>query len=120
MNNPHKLFAPVDYWNATPLERRRYCNGAGARGWGALVPDTMWGLSVREAANIHDWMYAHGRPKVKDKDSADRVFLNNMIRIIDARTRVGVLRRLRYRRAHMYYKAVCRFGGPTYWRGKNK
>lgn len=117
---PVELYAPQSYIQATPEARRRIVNGCGAGGWlRLLVPDTMYGLDISEACNIHDWMYVTGL-EIEDKQSGDRVFLNNLIRIIDANTRWGCLRWLRYRRARKYYEAVEHFGGPAFWHGKNE
>lgn len=115
-----ELYAPQSYIQATTEERKRVVNGCGAGGWlRALVPDTMYGLDVSEACNIHDWMYATGLT-IEDKAAADRVFLNNLLRIIDANTSWWLLRRLRYRRARTYFEAVQHFGGPAFWTGKNQ
>jgi len=115
------LFAPPSYWTCTEAMRREIVSGCGpGKGWKAnLVPETLWGLSVHEACDIHDWMYHLGET-IEDKKEADRVFLNNMIRIIDVRTKWNWLRRLRLRRAKTYYLAVCWFGGPAFWAGKNQ
>jgi hypothetical protein len=115
-----ELYAPPSYIQATPEERKRVVNGCGPGGWlRLLVPETMYGLDVSEACNIHDWMYVTGLT-IEDKDTADRVFLNNLLRIIDANTSWWLLRRLRYRRARTYYNAVHDFGGPAFWHGKNQ
>lgn len=115
-----KLFAPESFTIAPQVERDEVCNGCGAKGgissW--LVPNTLWGLSVLRACEIHDWMYAEGET-VEDKAEADRVFLNNMIRIIEAES-CGFLKTPRRLRAVKYYSAVKDFGGPAFWAGKNK
>jgi len=64
-------------------------------------------------------MYAIGQT-LEDKEIADRVFLNNMLRLIETRTCCGLLKRLRGQRASLYFNAVHVFGGPAYWAGKNK
>ena len=116
---PVELYAPQSYIQANPHDRTYRVNGCGPGGWlNRLVPDTIYGLDVSEACNIHDWMYFVGLT-IEDKERADRVMLNNLIRIIDANTSFGWLRRLRYRRARTYYDAVCTFGGPFFWHGKN-
>lgn len=119
--NQLRLFAPASYWTCTEATRREVVSGCGpGRGWKAfLVPETLWGLSIRAACDIHDWMYHLGET-VDDKKEADRVFLNNMIRIIEARTRWSWLKRMRLRRARIYYLAVCWFGGPAFWARKNR
>jgi len=112
-----KLFAPEGYWKLTPEEKEKIVNGAGPKGYGWLVPDTIWGLSITEAANIHDFCYAVGTT-IDDKIEADRIFMNNMVRLISAGK--WWLKGLRMRRARKYYLAVKHFGGPAFWSGKNK
>lgn len=95
------------------------CNGAGPKNWGWIIPDTMYGLSITAAANIHDVEYHFGKD-IEDKDIADRRFMNNMLRLIQANTRWNWLKKLRFLRAKKYYAAVHIFGGPAFWAGKNK
>lgn len=114
------LFAPKEYWKMPDDILDEITGGCGPGGFGdLLIPDTLWGLSISPACRIHDYMYAIGET-LSDKDMADRVLLNNMIRIIQAKTRWKLLKLLRLRRAVIYYYSVCRFGGFAYWRGKNK
>lgn len=124
---PHRaysqyLIAPSAYWKAPHDVKLLICNGAGPNHAGWLVPDTMYGLCITEAANIHDWMYVWGDDK-KDKEEADSTFLLNLIRIINEHTTdcpvLGwVLRWLRHRRALVYYEAVCDFGAVAYVKAK--
>jgi len=114
-----ELFAPKEYWQASPELREEISNGCGPKTLGFLVPDTMWGLCVSPCCDIHDWMYRFGW-SIEHKAEADRVFLNNLIRLIQARTRNRVLCWLRLRRARTYYEAVRIFGGPAFWAGKNQ
>lgn len=113
-----KLYAPESYWEASEEVRRRVLNGCGTSGWKeSLVPETVYGLSVHSACDIHDWMYVSGST-LADKEEADRVFLNNMLRIVAEKG--GWLYKLRRLRVHTYYEAVEHFGGPAFWDGKNK
>lgn len=113
------LFAPENYVWATPEIRAMVANGCGPGGWKIdLIPDTIWGLSITEACNIHDWMYTTGET-LADKEEADRVFLNNILRLIDAADSIWLLRKLRRIRAREYFEAVSHFGGPAFWDGKN-
>jgi len=115
-----ELWAPKSFWAAKPFVRDSVCNGCGTKGLGGLlVPDTLYGLSVTAACNIHDWMYHHGQV-IADKEEADRAFLNNMIRIIEAHTKYGFIKFLRRRRAYKYYLSVKLFGGPAFWANKNR
>lgn len=120
MKTKATLFAPETYWNLTPHDRKILTNGCGTKGIGGLlVPDTVWGLSITPACNIHDYMYHEGKT-IEDKQSADRTFLNNMLRIVETESSFGLLKTLRSYRAMSYYEAVRDFGGPAFWSGKNK
>ena len=119
MKRPIVLYAPPGYIEATTEVRRLAVNGCGPGGWKIdVIPDTLWGLDITEACNIHDWMYTAGST-IDDKDEADRVFLNNMIRIVNAGTHCWPLLPLRRRAARIYYEFVSHFGGPAFWSGKN-
>lgn len=113
------LLSSPEYKNLTPEKKAKICNGCGAKSgissW--LVPNTMYGLSVLPACQIHDFDYFAGKT-IEDKEKADRVFLNNMVRIIE-QDGSAWLSWLRRRRAKKYYIAVRDFGGAAYWSGKN-
>lgn len=111
------LFAPPAYWSM-PQRLQRYMGcGPGVIG-DLFVPDTIWGLNVQPACAIHDYMYAVGECE-PDRELADRVLLNNLVRLINAATTYKLLMRLRLRRARCYYAFVRAFGGPAFWSGKN-
>ena len=113
------LFAPENYVLASLAVRAQVVNGCGPGGWKVdIIPDTIYGLNVSEACNIHDWMYTTGET-LADKEEADRVFLNNILRLIDAADSIWLLRKLRRIRAREYFEAVSHFGGPAFWAGKN-
>lgn len=115
----NRLYAPTAYWRARPDELAQICNGCGPSGlMSVLVPDTVFGLSIASACNIHDFMY-HLGIDLEDKQEADRVFLNNMIRIVISNTSNKLLLRLRLHFVYKYYAAVDKFGGPFYWKDKN-
>jgi hypothetical protein len=110
------LYAPARYWLLDPEAHREICNGCGPKGFGLFVPDTIWGLPITEACDIHDFMYAMGETE-EDRREADRVFLNNLLRLVEGGCRW--LRPLRRRRALTYARAVMALGGPAFWSGKN-
>lgn len=116
--NKIQLFAPQGYIKLTPKKRKEICNGCGAKG-GIPVPNTFWGLDIKEACNIHDYMYHMGKTHA-NKLEADRVFRNNLTRIIEARTSWGFLKRLRHRRKKTYCLFVEEWGETAYWNGKNR
>ena len=110
------LLAPVRYIDAGDKQRGLICNGCGPAGWKFdLVPDTIWGLSVTQACDIHDWGYHEGRTDL-DKQTADLVLLVNLI-ILCLRGRRWLLP-LRAYRATSYYLAVARPGGAAFSAGK--
>jgi hypothetical protein len=113
-----ELFAPEEYWTCT--DRSEICNGCGTKGLaGVVIPDSLAGLSIRECCDIHDWMYTFGKTNA-DKEEADRVFLNNMVRLIDDNHTVEPVMAVRRQHAMIYYSVVRDFGGPAFWKGKNK
>ena len=111
------LWSPPGYRELSYIDKAEICSGCGTKGFGAwIVPNTLWGLNIEEACNIHDYMYKFGET-IEDKNEADRTFLNNMIRTIEGTNKW--LKPLRLRRAWKYYEAVAHFGGPAFWSGKN-
>ena len=79
------------------------------------MPDRMYGWSIAEACDIHDWMYEMGETNA-DKAQADETFLVNLLRI--AQPSWFPLRILRRLRALKYYEAVRDFGDTAFWAGK--
>lgn len=91
-------------------------NGCGS-GWNAaLVPDNWFGIDFTIPCAIHDEMYAVGKT-IEDKNEADRVFLNNMLRV--ANEQRCLFKSLGRWLARKYYNVVVGFGGVAYWDGKN-
>ncbi len=85
------LFCPQSLLDAPKEVRRAVCNGCGsARAKFDFVPDHVYGLRIGPACDIHDWMYHLGKT-LADKQEADRVFLNNILRLIERRRgRIGI------------------------------
>lgn len=113
------LFCPAP-WHTQGWETiNALANGCGPQGWKIdLVPDSILGCPIKEACAIHDLMYLEGST-IEDKKSADRTFLNNLTRLIRARTRVWLAKKLllgmRLKGAYGYYLAVSNFGGSAFW-----
>lgn len=114
-----KLFAPAEYWQLTDAKKCAIVNGCGPGGWKAkFIPNHILWISITEACNIHDYMYSVGVAEY-DREEADRVFMNNMMRIIESTPQFWVARRWRRRLALEYYQQVRDFGAVFFWNGKN-
>ncbi len=70
------LYSLYDAKVLTPKAFKSVCNGAGAKGWGFIVPD----LKYTTSADLHDFMYTIGGNS-KDRKWADYIFLWNMKRV---------------------------------------
>lgn len=114
------IFAPASFLNAPTNQLKEVCNGCGAANAKFdFVPDRIYGTDISFACIIHDWMYEQGRI-IEDKEEADRVFLNNMYRLIELdKHKWYKPTRLQRIRARGYYQAVQHFGGSAFWAGKN-
>jgi len=107
------LYAPKEYWELEVNQKRKICNGCGAKGskLNFLIPQGVF----TEACNIHDYMYYTGKTD-EDKKVADRVFINNLNRIVKASN--PLLRPIRKAMARAYYEAVSKFGYEAFWKDK--
>lgn len=126
-NKECELWAPYQFWQMPDHMRREYKCGPGRGVLEKLVPDTWFigwplvrPLKITPACAIHDYMYEQGPSELWWKDQADRVFLNNMIRMIEAENSWFPVFILRMRKARVYYQAVKYFGGPSFWYGRNE
>lgn len=89
------------------------CDGCGS-GWNEpIVPDTIYGLSIRQACCIHDHRYTIGGYEA-DKENADKEFLSNMLTLIDNNKKWYYPTWLARRRAMTYYDAVIRAGEGSF------
>ena len=92
-------------------------NGCGS-GWLAkLIPNTIYGISVREACRRHDWSYEVGKTQ-KDKDLGDVQFLLNLLTIINNVDKWYYPTKLARLRATDYYSAVVDHGYDAFWNDK--
>ena len=113
------LFAPTGFKLASEKLLEEICNGCGAANSKFdFVPDHIYGTCITYACHIHDFMYNDG-VTIEDKEEADRVFLNNLLRLIDRdKHKWYKPTRLQRIRAKEYYLAVKYFGAVAYWAGK--
>lgn len=115
-----EIFAPEQYWRIPKDVREREYEGCGPGKIGDyFVPDSIFGVSITPACRVHDFMYSVGET-IADKEEADRVFLNNMIRIVSDKSSNRFTRCIMLRIVKKYYQGVKYFGGPSFWDGKNK
>lgn len=117
-----KLYAAPECWLFSEEHREDFASfGCGPGGVGdRLVPDTMYGLDVSIACRIHDWYYRFYEENTEEaRASADRVFKNNLLRIVRAKTKWKPLLWLRERRCHTYYVMVRKFGAPAFFEERN-
>ena len=101
------LFYPKGY-NYVP---KREINGAGPKGYGWLVKDTIGCISITEAANVHDAYYYLAKVP---RSVADKIFLQNMLKIIEVESKNKWHRYYCNSVAYGYYLAVRLFGGCCY------
>lgn len=105
---------PPGYLDMSPELKAEVCNGAGAKD-GIKVPNTMWGLNLKEVFDIHDYDYYMGEDE-KDKRLADRrMLVNAIIMIVNKR---GWLMMARGYRAMSYFMAVAIKGKKAFYAGK--
>jgi len=102
--------------------KSKECNGCGS-GWNAkLVPDSIYGLNIKDCCCPHDYDYETGQ-SIEDKKAADRRFKNNMFRKIEADDNIFrdniFVKSLMYRRAKTYFKFVKEFGASAFWENKD-
>ena len=111
------LYKLISYVEATEEERSAVCNGCGAKD-GISVPNTMWGLSIKEACENHDWMFDKGITW-GDFIFSNAIFLYNLTTIIiNGSNFITIMPRLY--RAVKYYLAVVKWGEKAYWINKDK
>jgi hypothetical protein len=89
---------------------RPQANGCGPKGtFGKLIPDSLLGVSVHEACNLHDELYSQGGTS-KERKEADKFFLDEMLKIVDKNSESHLLKVLRKSQAYLYFYAVRLFG----------
>jgi len=109
------LSAPNSFLASDEATLAMITGGCGPGKFGdALVPDTMYGLSIKLACAIHDYEYYIGKTN-EDKRIADLNFLGNMMIIINKKTSTPWMKLLRYHRAMTYYTAVAE-GGDSFFK----
>jgi|WetSurMetagenome_2_1015567.scaffolds.fasta_scaffold660706_2 hypothetical protein len=111
-----ELYAPEEFWDL-PDECKKKLGwncGPGKFG-GKVIPNTVWGLSIKIACEIHDCMYFLGKTQY-DKWISDVTFLTNMNDMVESGTMI--LRAIRRYRVMTYFSAVRDCGDSSFWKGK--
>jgi hypothetical protein len=108
-----ELLATDLYRKQHPGTLDRICNGCGPDSWHVdLIPDSIFGVSVSAACDIHDFDYWVGGDAT-DRWHADLRLLGNMRLLINAAHShwwQWPLTAIRLRLCHRYFQAVRRFG----------
>ena len=84
-----------------------------------FVPDHLFGLDIKLACCIHDYMYRIGTTK-QERAQADHVFYLNMLWLIDDDDTNWFLTSARKAKAWVYFQAVRLFGKENFWAGKER
>lgn len=105
-----------------------FCNGVGSD-IGVLgkltyhfIPNTIWGLDITPASDLHDVGYSYPNffatkdDALKYKALIDLYFYKNMKSLID--THSIFLNKIRMIRAHTYFETVHLFGEECFMEGK--
>ena len=87
-------------------------NGCGAKG-GVNVPDTMWGVRVSAACNIHDIDWKNST-SYTDLVDANMAFRRNLEKILDEESANKLTLWLRLNRMSRYYRMVKLVGTDVY------
>ena len=106
------LLARPEFLALDDGKRCSICNGIGAStGLSSHFPNTVYGLNIKKAGDIHDYDYYIGGSD-DDKAVADAVLLHNARVLI--RRGAWILRFLRNDRVAKYYIAVRLCGKPHF------
>ena len=99
-----------------PEEYKRFSCGPGGIGdW--MVPDTIYGLSMRPACRQHDYDYRFGNGASDEhRKECDARFKKNMHIIVHEESGSKMLKTMRHVRINIYYLSVRAFGSAAYWK----
>ena len=100
------LRAPLDYYEASKEERDEIINRCGPDGFlNKFIPDHLFGLSIAEVCNIHDWEFSKAQSQDVLK-KADLNFKNNLMVIVRNYTKNVFLKSIRQAAAKIYFWVV--------------
>lgn len=85
-----------------------------------IVPEHFYGLRVSPVCHIHDASWDVAEPSWNDFHESNYMFIRNLLRIIDVKSKVNVLKMLRNYRATTYFNMVDTVGAKLFWLCKRK
>lgn len=88
-------------------------NGCGPERASRLIPDKIFGVNMRTACDIHDYIYSNPSV-VSSRAEADNLFLTNMKRLIKQKYKNPILQMTSFLGAVGYYLMVRLFGGAYF------
>lgn len=107
------LTAPIPYWKSIRFNQNQF-NGCGGNDITSfIVPDSLLGLDITSACNIHDYMYSNSSLKIT-REKADRIFLDNMLSLVEKKSSSKIIKCFRRIKSYLYYYSVRLFG-KTYF-----
>ena len=108
------LLAPDSFWETDEQTLSMMVGGCGPGKYGDyLVPDSMYGLSIKAACIVHDYEYAIGKV-MNDKRRADLHFLENLLFIVNKKSKWKIAKWFRGYRVMSYYLAVANGGDSSF------
>ena len=108
---------PIEFEHTPGSLKELICNGCGAGNATIdFVPDTIYGLSISQACNVHDFEYWWHNSEYS-REKADENFIYNLNYLIDIEG--GWMKYVRKARAWLYFKAV-RYWGATAFADKSQ
>jgi hypothetical protein len=97
----------------TEAEKYELTNGCGPARATSLVPNSILGVDIKPACDIHDFTYSKPQT-VRDREEADFIFAYNMRRLIEQKLRPGFFRSFGFFGVGVYLLAVRLLGGKYF------
>ncbi len=106
MNNSKRLKAPKEYYELSPMERRKLLNQCGPDGaLNDYIPNHLLGTNISKSCDIHDFMFFEAKNK-KEAEYADKIFLENMNKQIKNDKKMNIFDPVRTLFAYVYFLAT--------------
>lgn len=105
--------APESYWKLSYDKKYEITNGCGPARAKGLVPNSILGVDLKPACDIHDYTYAKS-DSMRDRKDADDLLLLNMHNLTTRKLKPSLIRFIGTIGVGLYYLAVRLFGGKYY------